>query len=166
MKEMELDKITSLIYEAPIGEHIGRDGAAVLAAHAGPEQRLKDGEFLFRRGDSAPRFYIVTEGYLAFVREKDSGGEIIVHILEKGDLVGELSFIDQMAHTLSVRALGEASVRAFNVEEFEPLITEHPRLIYNFMRAILKRSHYIITAIGDQEMELRRYITTGGRGRS
>jgi CRP-like cAMP-binding protein len=166
MKEQDIDKITRLIYEAPIGEYIGRDGAAVLAAHAGPEQRLKDGEFLFRRGDSAPSFYLVKEGYLAFVRERDNGGEVIVHILEKGDLVGELSFIDQMPHTLSVRALGEASVQAFNMEDFEPLITEHPLLIYNFMRAILKRSHHIIAAIGEQEMELRRYITTRGRGRN
>jgi len=166
MKEQEIDRIATIIYEAPLGEYVGRDGAAILAEHAADERVLRDNEFLYRRGDVESRFYIVTNGRLALVREKTGEHDAsIVHVLEKGDLVGELSFVDQTPHTLSVRALGEAAVLCFDEVDIKPLITEHPMLIFNFMRAVIKRVHHVVTTVGEHEMELREYISTGGRGR-
>ncbi|MEW5886061.1 MAG: cyclic nucleotide-binding domain-containing protein [Pseudomonadota bacterium] len=166
MQEREVERIASLIYEAPLGEYIGRDGAAVLAAHAGREHRLQDGEFLFHQGDLTNSFYIVTEGRLALVREKtQTRREVTVHVLEKGDLVGELSFIDQTPHHLSVRALGDAAVLCFKAGDIQPLITEQPQLVYNFMRAVVKRVHSVVATMSEHEMELQQYIATGGRGR-
>lgn len=164
MKAQEIDRITTMIYEAPLGEYIGRDGAAILAERAATERRLKDDEFLYRKGEDSSGFYIVTEGRLAFVRERSNvGKEIIVHVLEKGDLVGELSFIDETPHTLSVRALGEASVLCFEADGIRPLITEQPMLIFNFMRAVIKRVHQVAATVGEHEMELRQYISTAGK---
>lgn len=166
MKQQETDKIAALIYEAPLGEYIGRDGAAILAKHVANVCQLKDKEYLYRQGDVTRSFYIVTSGRLALVREQSSAGrETIVHVLEKGDLVGELSFIDNTPHHLSVCALGDASVLCFNAEGMTPLITQHPTLVYNFMRAIIKRVHGVVSAIGARQMELEQYISTGGRGR-
>lgn len=166
MKEQEIDRIAAVIYEAPLGEYIGRDGAGILAAHAADERRLKDNEYLFRKGETTSSFYIVTEGRLAIVREKTTGPkEIILHVLDKGDLVGELSFIDETPHTLSVTALGDAAVLCFNAEDIKPLITEQPELIYNFMRAVVKRVHLLVNTVRDHEMEMLQYIMTGGSGR-
>jgi CRP/FNR family cyclic AMP-dependent transcriptional regulator len=166
MKEQEIDRIAALIYEAPLGGYIGRDGAGILAAHAAAERLLKDKEFLFRKGETTSSFYIVTEGRLALVREKSSARtELIIHVLEKGDLTGELSFIDQTPHALSVYALGDAAVLCFNADDIKPLITEHPELIYNFMRAVIKRVHQVVNTVGEHEMEMLQYILTGGRGR-
>jgi CRP-like cAMP-binding protein len=166
MNERKVDHIASLIYEAPLGEYIGRSGAAVLAEHAGHEQTLQDGEFLIHHGNVSNSFYIVTEGRLALVREKTAERrEIVVHLLEKGDLVGELSFIDQTPHSLSVKALGPASVLCFKAGDMQNLITQHPQLTYNFMRAIIKRVHHLVDTLGQHELELQQYIQTGGRGR-
>ncbi|BAO80992.1 cAMP-binding protein - catabolite gene activator and regulatory subunit of cAMP-dependent protein kinase [Serpentinimonas raichei] len=166
MQEREVERIANLIYQAPLGEYIGRDGAAIMAAHAGSELRVKDQEFLFHQGDMTNSFYIVTEGRLGLVREKtETRREITVHVLEKGDLVGELSFIDQTPHDLSVRALGNAAVLCFKAGDIQPLITQHPQLVYNFMRAVVKRVHAVVTTLAEHEMELQQYIQTGGRGR-
>lgn len=164
--EQEVDRIAAALYEAPLGGYIGRDGAGILAAHAANERRLKDSEFLYRKGENTSSFYIVTEGRLSIVREETNGHqEVILHVLEKGDLVGELSFIDQTPHALSVCALGDAAVLCFNADDIKPLITEHPELIYNFMRAIIKRVHQLVNTGGEREMEMLQYILTGGRGR-
>lgn len=166
MKAQEIDRVATMIYEAPLGEYIGRDGATILAERAATERRLKDDEFLFRQGEDSSGFYIVTEGRLALVRETSKvGKEMIVHVLEKGDLVGELSFIDQTPHRLSVRALGEASVLCFEADGIEPLITEQPMLIFNFMRAVIKRVHQVVGTVAEHEMELRQYISTAGKRR-
>jgi CRP/FNR family cyclic AMP-dependent transcriptional regulator len=166
MNQQEIDRIAAAIYEAPLGEYIGRDGAGILAARAGNERRLKDKEFLCRKGETTRSFYIVTEGRLALVRERvNDRKEIIVHVLEKGDLVGELSFIDQTPLTLSICALGDAAVLCFDSDDIKPLITEHPELIFNFMRAVIKRVHHVVDTVGEHEMEMLQYILTGGRGR-
>jgi CRP/FNR family transcriptional regulator, cyclic AMP receptor protein len=166
MDDQRIDRIAAAIYDAPLGQYIGRDGAGILAARAADERHLKDGEFLYRKGETTNSFYIVTEGRFALVREKlKERKEIILHVLEKGDLVGELSFIDQTPLTLSVCALGEASALSFNAEDIKPLITEEPELIYNFMRAVIKRVHHVVDTIGEHEMEMLQYILTGGRGR-
>ncbi|MBD3893917.1 cyclic nucleotide-binding domain-containing protein [Hydrogenophaga sp.] len=164
MNQHEIDKIAALIYAAPLGEYIGRDGAAILAERAGCVRRLQDKEYLYRKDETTNSFYIVSEGRLALIKET-SGGDQVLHVLEKGDLVGELSFIDQMPHNLGVMALGNATVLCFSADGMRPLITEHPELVYNFMRAVIKRVHSVVAAVSAQQMALEQYISTGAKGR-
>lgn len=164
MTEQTFDRIARTIYEAPVGQYIGREGAEVLARHAGDEVHLTDKEALFRKDEYATTFYIVTQGRLAFVREKSkSRDQVILHVLEAGDLVGELSFIDGKQYTVTCIALGSASVLSFKVHDLTPLIDESPRVLYDFMRAVIMRVHQTSASISAQRQELADYIATGGK---
>ncbi|WP_456380746.1 cyclic nucleotide-binding domain-containing protein [Thiolapillus sp.] len=166
MNKPDIERVRKLILEAPIGKYIGEEGAQILAERACCEELLKDGEFLFHQGDSENSFYIVAEGRLALVKERKKGKRPrILHVLEKGDLVGELSFIDDTPHTTSVMALGDAAVLRFKAEDIRPLITEHPQMMFDFMRAVIKRVHHTLANIGKQQMALADYISTAGKGR-
>ncbi len=166
MKKLDVKQAKKLIMEAPIGDYIGKEGAKILAEHARCLIALKDSEFLFHQGDVDHCFYIVSEGRLALVKEKkkDKSPQIL-HVLEKGDLVGELSFIDDTPHRVSVMALGEASLLRFKAEDIKPLITEQPKLMFDFMRAIIKRVHHSVAMISEQKIALSDYIASGGKGR-
>lgn len=167
MNKPNAEQVVQQIIDAPIGSYIGEEGAQILAQHAARTESLNDGAFLYHQGDTANSFYMVTTGRLAFVRENQSTGKnTLLHVLEKGDLIGELSFIDGEPRSVSVQALGDASVLCFDRQDIEPLIDEHPKLIYNFMRAVVKRVHHTVSAIGQQQSDLAHYIATGGRGRS
>ena len=159
-------EIAALICNAPIGQYIGEEGATILAQRAAQKIDLQDDEVLCERGVSTNCFYIVTQGRLAITNAvKDKDRTTVLHILEKGDLVGELSFIDGSGHADTVRSLGNASVISFNQDDIFPLIKDHPELIFNFMRAVIKRVHSTLTAINRQQNELLAYIQTGGKGR-
>ncbi len=158
------DRVATTIYQAPIGQFIGREGAEVLARHAGDEVHLKDKQMLFHKGEYATTFYILTQGRLALVREATKNRpQSILHVLEEGDLVGELSFIDGSQHTVSCCALGDASVLYFAVKDLTPLIDENPRVLYDFMRAVILRVHQTSASISRQRQELADYIATGGK---
>ncbi|MDP1645290.1 MAG: cyclic nucleotide-binding domain-containing protein [Thiobacillus sp.] len=160
------EEIATLIYSAPIGQYIGENGAKILADHAAQKLDLNDDEVLCEKDISTNCFYIVAKGRLAITYEtKDKPTPTILHILEKGDLVGELSFIDDSPHTNTVRSLGNSCVISFNRADLEPLIKDHPELMFNFMRGVIKRVHSTLTAINRQQNELLDYIQTGGRGR-
>lgn len=159
-------EIAELIRNAPIGQYIGADGATILAECAAQKIDLADDDVLCEKGISTNCFYIVIKGRLAITGVvKDKQSAPILHVLEKGDLVGELSFIDGSAHPDTVRSLGNASVISFNKADIDPLITSNPVLIFNFMRAVIKRVHSTLTTINRQQHELVAYIETGGRGR-
>ncbi|MDY7577063.1 cyclic nucleotide-binding domain-containing protein [Herbaspirillum sp. RTI4] len=161
-----IDEIAALIHNAPIGKYIGESGAKILAERAAQKIDLDDDEVLCEKGISTNSFYIVTKGRLAITSDvKDKQTPAILHVLEKGDLVGELSFIDGSAHPDTVRSLGRSCVISFNKADIDPLINDNPELIFNFMRAIIKRVHSTLTAINRQQNELFSYIQTGGRGR-
>ncbi|MEZ5192326.1 MAG: cyclic nucleotide-binding domain-containing protein [Nocardioides sp.] len=107
------ERAARVIYEAPIGEYVGREGAEVLAQYAGEERSLADREMLYRAGDPSDAFFIVTDGRLALVREgNEQNPEVIIHVLERGDLIGEQSFLGGTRHATSCVALGAARVPA------------------------------------------------------
>lgn len=158
------DRIVTTLEQAPLGGYLGHEGCEVLAGYAGAERALADGEFLFHRGDRPEAFFIVTAGRLAVVREETpQRPESAVHVIEEGDLIGELSFIDGTDHTVSVRALGEASVLPFDVGNFDSLIEGHPRVLYDFMRAVIKRVHLTAATLGKQQAELADYVSRAGK---
>jgi CRP/FNR family transcriptional regulator, cyclic AMP receptor protein len=164
MNELEYDRIATTIYEAPLGQYIGRNGAEVLARFATEELQLADKEPLFRKGEYAEAFFIVTSGRLALMREKGKNRpEVIIHVLEPGDMVGELSAIDGTQHTVTCCALGDATVLEFKVDSISSLLEEHPRVVYDFMRAVIMRVHQTTASISRQQQELADYIATGGR---
>jgi CRP/FNR family cyclic AMP-dependent transcriptional regulator len=159
-------EIATLICNAPIGQYIGEEGATILAQHAAQKIDLQDDEVLCEKGVSTNCFYIVTKGRFAITSvARDRDRTTVLHILEKGDLVGELSFIDGSGHADTVRSLGTSSVISFNKDDIFPLIKDHPELVFNFMRAVIKRVHSTLTAINRQQNELLSYIQTGGKGR-
>lgn len=164
MTDTTLDRIAAIIYQAPLGQYVGREGAETLAGYAGEEVNLADGEPLFRRGDRAETFYVVTSGRLAVVREETTQRpELVLHVLEAGDMVGELSFIDGTPHTVTVRAYDDASLISFNLGTLDALVDAHPRLVYNFMRAVLMRVHATAASIARQQQDLTDYISGGAK---
>jgi CRP-like cAMP-binding protein len=166
MTRPQVQRVSELIDAAPLRQYIDAEGAQILAERAASEVVLKDGEYLYHKGDAANSFFIVAEGRLASVgKELREGERRILHVLEQGDLLGELSFIDGTPRTLSVCALGDASVLCFEAEDILPLSSEHPQLIFDFMRAVIKRVHHTLSAIIQQQSELTDYITSGARGR-
>ncbi|MFN8193007.1 MAG: cyclic nucleotide-binding domain-containing protein [Nocardioidaceae bacterium] len=160
----QLDRIASLIYQAPLGQYLGRGGAEVLARHCSDEVALGEGEFLFRRSDRAESFFMVSHGKLAVVREATSQRpELVLHVLDLGDLVGELSFLDGTPHTVSIRAVEDSRLLRFGRAEFDPMVEGEPRVAFDFMRAVVTRIHHTAASIARQQQELTDFVSSGGK---
>ncbi len=167
MNRPDKARVKSLLMDAPIGQYIGEHGAEILAECAYSEYEVADNDFLFHQGDEDQCFYLITSGHIALVKERKNKEKKprTLHVLDRGDLVGELSFIDDTPHTVSAIALGNSSVICFKDDDIRPLITKEPQFMFDFMRAIIKRVHSTVAAIGKQQMALSDYIASGGKGR-
>lgn len=160
MEKPDIKKVKQLLSEAPIGRYLGEYGIDVFSECASVELKLDDNELLFQQGDTDNSFYVLKQGRLArFVKDEKSGNEKIIHIFERGDLIGELSFIDGEPHSSSVKALGEATVICFKEESIMPLVSKEPEVMYQFMKAIVTRVHHTLSDISRQQMALASYIS-------
>ena len=72
-RKPNVDQVSKLIEDAPIGGYIGADGARIMAERACNELVLAKNDFLFRGGEKTSSFYLVTSGSLARIKDGKKG---------------------------------------------------------------------------------------------
>jgi CRP-like cAMP-binding protein len=120
---------------------------------------LADDEVLVAEGHSDDRLYVIVSGAIAVSKREQPKGEWLnLNVLTRGDLVGELAFMDARPHYANLRALGPTTVLVLQRTALEGLLDSHPRVVYNVMRAIFRVVHSILHRLGAQQSELTNYI--------
>ncbi len=120
---------------------------------------LQDGEILIQEGDVGDELYVVVAGHVGVTRDSGDGDWITLHTLRPRDIAGELGFLDDRAHSASLRALGAVEVISLKRQRLENLIDTQPRLVYYVMRAIVREIHGILSRMNAQHVELSNYIS-------
>jgi CRP/FNR family cyclic AMP-dependent transcriptional regulator len=122
-------------------------------------RELADGEVLVREGTSDTHLYALVSGALAVVRGAGAPEEVTLFGLNAGDLVGELSFLDDNVHYASVVSRGASRVFGLERAQLESLLDREPHIVYRVMRAIVRRVHQAQHQLSAQSAELTNYIT-------
>ncbi len=94
---------------------------------------LKPGEYLMREGEMGDAMYIVVEGNLQ-VRKKAGDSEVVLAERGAGEVLGEMSVVDQAPRVASVMALTPTRALRIDQEMFMALLDWSP----SSARAILK----------------------------
>lgn len=119
---------------------------------------LKLDEVLVGEGTSDNHLYVIVRGSLGVVRNAGTAGQVTLLTLTAGDLVGELSFIDETPHYASLVATGPTRVFGLERGKLEALLATHPQIVYRVMRAIVRTVHEIQRRISMHSAELTNYI--------
>lgn len=122
-------------------------------------RRLADGEVLIEEGGSDDALQLVVSGALAVTRNTAGGGWVTLHLLRRGDIAGEMGFLDGEKHSATLRATGETQIYSLQRHALESLVESHPLLVYRVMRAIVRSVHAILTRMNLEYVELTNYIT-------
>ncbi len=135
------------------------DDECLVLDKLGTIRELGDGEALIEEGKVDNQLHVLIDGHLAVTRMVAEGEWITLHVLEAGELAGELGFIDGQPHSATLRAMGRTHVFSLDREKFETLINTHPGLVYRTMRAIVRGVHVTVRRMNAQQIELTNYIT-------
>jgi CRP-like cAMP-binding protein len=96
---------------------------------------------------------------LAVARQVEADGQWInLHLLTKGDLAGELGFMDGRPHYAALRATGPTQVLCLQRGRLESLLQREPVIVYRVMRAIFRVVHVILNRMAMQTSELTNYL--------
>jgi CRP/FNR family cyclic AMP-dependent transcriptional regulator len=119
---------------------------------------LEQGELLFEEGHRDDALHVVTRGSFEVVKEAGGGDMVSLQVLHKGDMIGQMGFIDGVEHSAGVRALNNSEVFTLSRQDMEELLPEDPDLVYKVMRAIIRTIHTILRRMNIQYVELTNYI--------
>ncbi|MEN9808490.1 MAG: hypothetical protein RLZZ488_57 [Pseudomonadota bacterium] len=111
---------------------------------------LKPGEVLFHEGDASNGVYIVRQGELQILREKD-GASVVLATMHAGDVIGTTTIFSRDSRTASARALTAAQVVHVSVDTVEGSFKNLPV----WVQAVLKDSVARLKSSNDQLVEAK-----------
>ncbi len=149
--------IAQLIASTLLGQDLTSEECELLAKIV-TQKNLVKGEILFDEGSTDETLYILISGKLEVLKMVGSENGISIDTLKQGAMTGELSFIDNVAHTMRLVSKTESHVLMLHKNAFEALIEQHPLLTYHVMRSILRYSHQIQRKINHKYLEMHRMI--------
>ncbi len=88
--------------------------------------RIRKNEVIINENQPCDYLYIIIEGYVRVVCMKD-GSEQLLTLLEKGDSLGEVSFIDCEMPSASAIAQEDCKVLAFSHKELYQFLIDNPQ---------------------------------------
>jgi CRP-like cAMP-binding protein len=101
----------------------------------GSLQRVAEGDLLIRAGETDSTLYAIEDGHLDIVGT-DDGRQTVLATVGAGDVIGEVSFIDDSPRSVSVRAGEQTTVRAWDKRTLSEALAFEPQLLAKFAVAM------------------------------
>lgn len=92
------------------------------------EMSVKKRDFIYNAGDKAETVYVVKEGRVKIIRYSPDGRELMIDILEQGDIFGELTMAGEKERETYAVAMEDSFICAMQRRDFEDLLSQMPGL--------------------------------------
>lgn len=102
------------------------------------QESYRDGDVIIREGSFGEGTYVLLDGKVEISR-KLNGQKIVIAMLEKGDVFGEISYIDRQPRSASVIASGDVLVGLLNKDYLEAEMNKTSEEFRMIMKAITNR---------------------------
>lgn len=134
------ESIIHLLHEVPIFDKLELEELELV------EKRLfahlfSEGDIVFNEGTTGNYVCFVVNGVLEVIkhstnRNDGSNNMVVITTLSRGQSIGEMSIIDGLTHSATVRAKTETSVLILSRIEFDMLLDEFPRIGIKILKGI------------------------------
>lgn len=114
---------------------------------------LAAGATLFGEGSASDRAYIIKEGQLDIIKASATG-DMLLAIREAGEVIGEMSLLDDAPRLASVVARTDAVLLAISREQFNHLLETSPAASRAILRILLPRWRATESALQSAQAEL------------
>ena len=129
-----MNKIFSAESDHPLFRYFTEDERDRIES-IGEARKIAEGAFVIRAGTEDSTLYTVEDGHLDIVRNED-GKQIVVATVGPGDVIGEVSFIDDSPRTVSVVAGETTTIRAWKKRTLCEALAFDPQLLAKFSVAM------------------------------
>lgn len=105
----------------------------------GHGRRWSVGEVVCREGDTATSAIVIVRGLVKVHKRGRDGGELILSLCGPGDLLGEVTVVQEARRSADATALEEVEAATVAVADLRVLLARHPRLALALLELALRR---------------------------
>jgi CRP-like cAMP-binding protein len=119
---------------------------------------LEKGSYLFYRNDPSPGVYFLTKGTLQITIDSGDNREIVVYVIQEGDIVGEMSLFGRTERSASAAALEKCLLFKTSAAKFIEIMNIYPAVAVNLARILvdrLREANDVIERLGTMDGEER-----------
>ncbi|MEE4240205.1 MAG: cyclic nucleotide-binding domain-containing protein [Desulfopila sp.] len=117
----------NFLINLPLFDSFNVDELDILARHMS-YVHLKRGEYLFVEGDKGNFMGFVVHGVLEVSKKSETGGNIVIARLTRGNSIGEMAIIDKSTRSATVVAVQASTMVTLTDRGFEILAQKSPTL--------------------------------------
>lgn len=124
-----------------------------LIAFTSTRIALEDGEYLFYVDEPSDSVYLVLEGVLQVMAERNGKEAEVMVTLGKNNLIGEMGVIANAPRSASIRSSGTSLVLKIEADTFMELLSEYSSMSLQVMRELtdkLNKSHAQVVQLKEQ----------------
>jgi len=96
-------------------------------------------DVIFREGEPAERLFLIDSGTVKLSISSPSGHELLIGVLGRGQIFGELEVIDRGPRAMDARAMDTSRVYALDSDMFWTLLENRPALARRLLELMARR---------------------------
>jgi CRP-like cAMP-binding protein len=104
---------------------------------------------VFNKGEPGDCLYGILSGRVRIYSTSPEGSEIILNVLETGELFGEIAILDGRTRTASAAAMERADLLRIHRDHFLPYVKANPDLILGMLSLLCDRLRWTSSTIED-----------------
>jgi CRP-like cAMP-binding protein len=126
---------------------------------------LRSGERVFNEGEDGDRAYVIDSGSVKISRIRPDGSHLVLALLGRGDLFGELSLIDHLPRSATAESLGDVELISLDRDTFTRqtgMDSAGLRGIMNFFSSRMRKTEELamVLAFGNPERRMEFALDT------
>lgn len=147
----------SQVRDFPIFRNIEEDDLRAILA-AAKTRRVEKKATVFEQGQAAAEFYVLMHGHLKVVQTAPDGRQVIVRIVEPGELYGVAVALGRPDYPATAAAMEESVTLVWPSSAWAGLVARAPLLAVNALQTIGQRvqeAHTQVREVSTEEVEGR-----------
>jgi CRP/FNR family transcriptional regulator, cyclic AMP receptor protein len=104
---------------------------------------------IFSKGDPGDCLYGILSGRVRIYSNSAEGDEILLNVMEPGELFGEVALLDGSTRTASAAAMEQAALLRIHRDHFLPYVRANPDLILGMLVLLCQRLRWTSSMIED-----------------
>lgn len=133
-----LEERIALLEHAPLFSVLHPVDLQMLATKFQPV-RYRRGEMIFREGEPAERLFLIDHGRVKLTIASPAGQELLIAVLGRGEVFGELAIIDRGPRAMDARAMEAAQVYWLAADQFWTMLENRPALARRLLELMARR---------------------------
>ena len=136
------EAITDFLIHFPFFDRLSMNEMDLVANHIHIVE-LDAGEFLFKEGDKGDSVFFIVKGELDVIKELRSRNDwgidnVVITKLSKGRTIGEMSVIDKIPRSATVKAVKESLLVTITGTGFDLVLKDYPEIGVKILKGMAK----------------------------